>query len=233
MDHNSGVYQIINKVNGHRYIGSAIYLDGREYDHFVMLKNGGGSNIILQRACAKYGIDNLEFIILLYCTPEHCIMYEQMVMDKFKPEYNICKIAGSRLGVPHSEETRRKMLGNTNSLGYKHSEETKRKMSESLRGNTNSLGYMHSEATKKKMSIAQHGNANSFGYKHSEESKQKIGDANRGNTHLLGHKHSEETKRKMSEARKGRTSPMKGRKLSDDHKRKISESHKRRIVNII
>jgi len=36
-------------------------------------------------------------------------MYEQIALDHFKPEYNICKTAGSPIGYKHTDEAKRKM----------------------------------------------------------------------------------------------------------------------------
>jgi DNA-binding Xre family transcriptional regulator len=49
---------------------------------------------------------------LLYCDPGDCLAYEQIALDSIMPEYNICKIAGSRLGTKHSAQTRKKMSVN-------------------------------------------------------------------------------------------------------------------------
>jgi group I intron endonuclease len=43
--------------------------------------------------------------ILEYCDISTVIEREQYYLDKLKPEYNILKIAGSRLGCKHSSET--------------------------------------------------------------------------------------------------------------------------------
>ena len=40
--------------------------------------------------------------ILEYCSKVEVLAREQFYLDKFKPEYNILKIAGSNLGYKHS-----------------------------------------------------------------------------------------------------------------------------------
>ena len=40
-----------------------------------------------------------------YCEPSLCITKEQNYFDLLKPEYNVLKIAGSRLGSKFSEKT--------------------------------------------------------------------------------------------------------------------------------
>jgi group I intron endonuclease len=65
--------------------------------------------------------------ILEYCDSKDLIKREQYYINLLKPKYNIMKIAGSRLGSGHTEETRAKM--SILRTGKKHSEETKAKMS--------------------------------------------------------------------------------------------------------
>jgi hypothetical protein len=43
--------------------------------------------------------------ILEYCDIKSLLEREQYYIDLYKPEYNICKIAGSMLGFRHSPET--------------------------------------------------------------------------------------------------------------------------------
>lgn len=101
----SGVYQILNKVNGKSYIGSSINLTWRKTKHFTELRNNKHHSIILQKAFIKYGENNFEFKVLTNTLPEHLIKLEQWFIDNLKPEYNVCKIAGSCLGVKRSKES--------------------------------------------------------------------------------------------------------------------------------
>ena len=79
----------------------------------------------IYRALLKYGYSNFKFEILEYCKPENLIEREQYYLDKFKPEYNILKTAGSCLGYRHTKETLAKFRAR------KLSEETKGKISTS------------------------------------------------------------------------------------------------------
>ena len=56
----------------------------------------------------KYDEQNFEFKIQLVCAPENLLFYEQRAIDILKPEYNILKVAGSRLGAKFSESTKAK-----------------------------------------------------------------------------------------------------------------------------
>src|SRR4051794_20615442 len=60
-------------------------------------------------ALLKYGYSKFSVEILEYCDSMDLIKREQYYIDLLKPEYNILKIAGSRLGSIHSEETRAKI----------------------------------------------------------------------------------------------------------------------------
>src|SRR3972149_5065844 len=105
---NSGIYKILNLVNGKFYIGSAVRLNKRFERHRWELDNNRHSNQILQRAYNKYSADVFEFTIIEYIespTKEILEVREQFYMDTLKPEYNILPIAGSHLGSKRSPES--------------------------------------------------------------------------------------------------------------------------------
>lgn len=132
---NTGIYQIVNQVNGKRYIGSALSLKTRERNHFSSLLYNKHHSIHLQRSYNKYDKENFEFQILLYCSKEDLIFYEQRAIDAydFKKElYNMNPMAGSPLGTIQSLETRQK---NSNSKkGKKRNPEHVKKIANSQRG---------------------------------------------------------------------------------------------------
>ncbi len=108
----NGVYQIRNLKNGKRYIGSAAQERGftqRWREHKSRLNRNTHVSPILQRAWNKHGTETFVFEILLCCDPQNCLMYEQIALDHFKPEYNTCKVAGSSLGRKASTATKEKM----------------------------------------------------------------------------------------------------------------------------
>lgn len=231
---NTGIYQIVNTVNGKRYIGSAVNLFDRKRCHYKDLKKGNHHNEHLQRSYNKYGKENFEFEIIMHCLPEHLLFFEQLHIDKynFKNDlYNISPTAGSTLGVQFSEE-RKKKISEANKgekswaygkpgtmLGKKQSEETRKKMSKSQ------TGKKHSNETKKKIGEWHKGEKN-FWYRkpgpmknkhHNEESRKKISESHKGmKGPMLGKKHSEETKEKI---RKANT----GKKASEETRKKMSE----------
>lgn len=73
----SGVYEILNTLNGKRYIGSSKELNTRYNTHFKNLKAGSHPNKHLQFAFDKYGGENFEFNVLEYCDEEYLLKLEQ------------------------------------------------------------------------------------------------------------------------------------------------------------
>lgn len=124
----SGIYEILNTVNGKRYIGSAKCFSQRWAVHRYGLARGSHHSILLQRAWAKYGPDSFEFNILEFCRHKDLIATEQQYIDDLRPEYNICVVAGSSEGRVTSSETKRLLV--LAITGKKRSEETKARMRE-------------------------------------------------------------------------------------------------------
>lgn len=103
---NTGIYEIVNLVNGKRYIGSAKSLKNRRSQHWTRLKGGWHHNRKLQRSWNKYGAESFQFRVLLCCRVIDLLLFEQRAIDAIRPELNICPTAGSTLGRVHSKETR-------------------------------------------------------------------------------------------------------------------------------
>jgi group I intron endonuclease len=192
---NSGIYIISNIINNKVYVGSAVNIDKRTSQHFSNLKHNRHDNIHLQRSWNKHGKEAFKFEIIFYCLKEDLIENEQLVIDSYrevigwKNMYNIAPIAGSQLGMIHSQATKDKMSKANGGhpgywLGKKFTLETRMKMSISRKGRN------ISEETCKKISKALKGR------KQTPEHVEKVAAANRGR------KHSIETRKKMSESRK-------------------------------
>ena len=105
----SGIYEIFNTVNDKRYIGSSYDVAARLYEHRRLLRNFKHHSIALQRAWNKYGEGVFEFRLLEACNSSELITKEQEWMTKLGAHYNMCPIAGSRLGKKHTLETLRKL----------------------------------------------------------------------------------------------------------------------------
>lgn len=147
----SGIYKLV--INDKIYIGSAIDLSKRLRSHLNGLKANKHGNIHLQRAFNKYKQIDFE-IIETVMFAEHLIQREQFYIDTIKPQYNIAPKAGSRLGLKHSEET--KKLISKVQMGRKMSDEAKYNCSKSKKG------LKFSDTHRKNIALAKMGNKNPF-----------------------------------------------------------------------
>jgi len=152
----SGVYYLINNINGHTYVGSSINLASRmrNYLNNTFLKSKQNNNMPIVKALLKYDQSNFTLLILEYVETESLTIRETYYITFFIPYYNVLKPGYS-------------------SLGYKHTEETKKLLSELAKNRT------HSDLTKSLISKALTGDNNPFYNKsHSVESKLRMSEAN-------------------------------------------------------
>lgn len=198
----SGIYEIVNTANGKRYIGSAISFKDRWKRHRSRLRAGDHHSIKLQRAWNKYGEASFKFLPILTCQPNMLLFYEQQLLDKVKPEYNIAPVAGSPLGVKHSAKSRANM--SAASKGKPKSPEHCATMSRTRKGRKSPRSPEHqakltASRVGKKFSPEARANMSAahVGKTLTEEHKAKIGAAGRGK------KRTAETKARMSAAQMG------------------------------
>ena len=207
-----GVYAIINKTNGHRYIGSSCDILKRWNAHQYRLRKGNHHSIYLQRAWNLYREENFKFLFLLQCDRKIRIEREQDWIDECKPEYNVSTKANAPMNVPgykasletcarisagkRSAHTKRpdniernKTMKTKGHTGIPHSPETRAKMSVAW-GERKKRGF--SDETRAKMSIA------STGRRHTPESRAKI------SASLIGHLVSAESAEKSAAKQRGR-----------------------------
>lgn len=208
----SGVYAIVNLLNGKVYIGSAVILTRRRDDHLRSLRGGYHPNPHLQNAWNKYRDEQFDFVVIEYCDPEKCIEREQYWIDEMETYkngngYNRSPTAGSNLGFNHSEETK---VGMSDKMsGVPMEGWVKEKIREALTGKVKSAEH---RANLWK---------NRQGWRHSEESRKKISDGllraveEGRRPGPVDYKHTEEAKAKMSAARKGKPK-------SPEHRAKIA-----------
>ena len=110
VNNQSGIYEIVNTVNGKRYIGSARCFKKRWWKHRWELRTQQHNNQKLQRAWNKYGEAAFKFLPVLTCQPSMLLFYEQQVLDKVKPEYNVALDAlAPMVGRKFTEEHRAKI----------------------------------------------------------------------------------------------------------------------------
>ena len=153
----SGVYYLINNLNGHAYVGSSINLASRmiNYLNNTFLKSKQNVKMPIVKALLKYDQSNFTLLIFEYVETEFLTTRETNYITLLIPYYNVLKQGYS-------------------SLGYKHTEETKKLLSELAKNRT------HSDLTKGLIARALTGENNPFYNKtHSIETKVRISEANR------------------------------------------------------
>lgn len=86
-----GIYCIINPSNK-IYIGSSTNIERRfkQYKSLFCKRQKA-----IYASLIKYGVDAHIFQIHLECTKEDLLYFEQLYIDRLKPELNIAKIAGN------------------------------------------------------------------------------------------------------------------------------------------
>lgn len=193
----SGIYQIVNLVNGKRYVGSAKIIKNRWRTHLFHLRHERHHSKYLQRSWGKYGEKSFSFEILEFCSIDSLIKREQAWLDRLSPEFNSSPTAGSCLGVKHSEETRRRRselnLGNKFCVGRVPSAKC---IAAVARANQRRKGEKRRPDAVERTASAHRG------MKRSDETRRNISKARMGVK--LRRPRSEEYRRKISEAHKGK-----------------------------
>lgn len=180
----SGIYKIINKINGKYYIGSSKDIEHRWVDHIRELRKNNHHNDYLQHAWNKYGESSFDFIILEYVEKNQLLIIEQKYLTELKTQQNECyNLNFDAYGGEISDYSKQKIR--KSKLGKKLSDEVRKKLSDSHKG------IRLSDKSKEKLR-----NFNK-GKKLTEEHKRKIGVSN------FGKKYSLEIKKRMSETRIG------------------------------
>jgi len=133
----SGVYCLVNKINGHTYVGSSINLASRmkNYLNNTFLKSKQNSNMPIVKALLKYDQSNFSLLILEYVELESLITRETFYITYLIPYYNVLKQGYSSLGYKHTEET--KQLLSELARNRTHSDETKALIAKALVGENN------------------------------------------------------------------------------------------------
>lgn len=212
-DHSkSGVYQILNTVNGKRYVGSAVDFRRRWNSHKNKANQGLHHNRHFQSAWLTYGENAFVFSVLEYTSRCNAVLVEQKYIDTFHATdgdygYNMSPAAGSQLGFKKTAESIEKsasaIRGRKRSAeavektaaahrGTKRSEAVRQKISEAA---SRRKRGRHSLETRRKISQWQ------IGRKMSPEAIEKMAATKRGV------KRSDESRRKQSETMTGRKMP--------------------------
>lgn len=152
----TGVYCLVNLINGHTYVGSSVNLAIRmsNYLNTTYLKNRKNVNMPIIQALLKYGQENFAVLIVEYVAIENLAIRETFYITNLLPYYNVLKQGYS-------------------SLGYKHTEATKQMLSELAKNR------VHHDKTKVLISKALVGENNPFYNKsHSIDAKLRMIEAN-------------------------------------------------------
>lgn len=213
----SGIYKIQSIIKPERiYIGSAVKINERWWDHRKTLRKNKHHSPKLQRHYNKYGEEDLQFSIIEPCLPVFLTAREQYYIDSVNPFFNICKVAGSTLGIKYTDESKDKLrrlrIGKT-------------PWNKGLHVGNGWKGRKHSEETKQKIKQKK------LGRKATEETRSKISEGHKG-------KQMGSSNPMFGVRRFGKDNPMYGKScwrrgkkfspLSDEHKRKLSEKGKLR-----
>ncbi len=207
----SGIYQIRNLVSGKAYIGSSIDIHKRFRQHTVDLRGDRHPNTYLQYAWDKYKERNFRFEVLLISEEFELLIYEQCLLDLWKPEYNLSVIAGR---VEFTEEVRRKISeGNKGkpgvNSGRKFPASFGRKISKSKKGVPNPKVSVALKGRRLPLEVRRKISQSISAYEKTDEHKHNLSISLKGN--------------KNGRANKGRT-------LSEETRRKMSDAHKRYYV---
>ncbi|CBX90003.1 similar to GIY COI i14 grp IB protein [Plenodomus lingam JN3] len=148
----SGVYCLINKVNGHSYVGSSIKLASRmrNYLNKAFLKSKQNANMPITKSLLKYDYSNFSLLILEYVEAEFLTSRETFYIANIIPYYNVLKQGFSYLGYIHTEETK-KLLSEL-AKNRTHSDETKGLIARAVTGENNPF-YNKSHSIESKIRI--------------------------------------------------------------------------------
>jgi group I intron endonuclease len=208
----SGIYKIINKIDGKYYVGSSSNINRRRIRHFDTLRKGVHHNTKLQRAFDKHGTDNFQFVCVQLLSTGDLLTKEQLYLNecKMNPEsnYNIKYVARAPKGYKHNEESKLKIR---NSLkGRMRTDDVRRRISDGLKGKLKSPEHCRNLSTSHK---------GKPGRPHTEEHKRFVSKIHTGKIVL------EETKKRIRDAWKIRKLVP----ISDETRKRKSEAAKGRL----
>lgn len=139
----SGIYKIINKLDGKYYVGSSrdiLGQCGRKYHHFYNLQKNKHPNIHLQRAYNRDGAEAFYFTVVEEVEESLLVEVEQRYLDEAKLEPNkVYNISFAAYRIEMNQEVRE-------SIGRAHTERLKQKE------NHHMFNKHHSQPTKDKIS---------------------------------------------------------------------------------
>lgn len=137
----AGIYVISNTLDERCYVGSSFDIDNRWKRHVRDLSNKRHHSIYLQRFVDKHSIAILKFTVVEHCSKQELIAREQYYLETVNCEFNICKIAGSCLGITRTlkfkEQISKLTKGiNNPTYGLIRNKEWRDKISDANKGQT-------------------------------------------------------------------------------------------------
>ena len=217
----SGIYKIVNIINGKFYIGSTKNIKERCAEHFNRLKNNSHHSVKFQNDYDIYGRDAFVCEVIEEipyeggANREKMYEREQYWIDKLDAKNKGYNIADSKFGDALTHHPLRENI-------IERITNTARK----------NISEMTPEERKEKW--GQNGALNGmYGRHRTDEERKHLSEVNKGRTPPnKGKHHSEETKKKLSKARiesgiaKGEKNPFYGKHHSEETKKKLSEYQK-------
>lgn len=148
----SGIYCLINKNNGHSYVGSSINLASRmrNYLNTAFLKSKQNINMPIVKALLKYNPSNFKLLILEHVDLKTLTLRETYYITYVLPYYNVLKQGYSSLGYILTKET--KALLSQLAKNRVHTDETKALIARALTGENNPF-YNKSHSMENKVRI--------------------------------------------------------------------------------
>ena len=182
----SGIYKIINRLNGKYYVGSSNNIYNRWNQHKFLLMRNSHFNSHLQNAWNKYGANNFLFLPFEKTSVDNLMAAEQKYLDIAYNEQDKCYNQSFASSFPlHTPQTKEKIRNSLiayykihqnatygkspsahsvermrkSKTGVKHSDIHRTNISRKLKG------LVRSDYTKLKMSLSKQG-MNNYNYDH-------------------------------------------------------------------
>jgi len=163
----SGIYLILWGDFQKFYVGQSVNLFARYRQHISELRKGKHSNIKLQNAFNKYGVP--YFFEIDICDISRLDEREQLFIDLFKDDPNLCNLCLDAKGIVVSDETKAKISEARKYYVYPKSH--KKAISDGLK-------YAYANYRRINDCIGKSGPDNLFfGKKHSDQSKRRMSES--------------------------------------------------------
>lgn len=227
----SGIYTIINKTNGDRYIGQSKNVTNRLWIHKSLLKNNHhvyktGELSLLQKAWNKYGENNFIFEIVEFCEADKLNEREMYWIDyyrcnhaKYRQGYNMTDGGEGAYSNQHMKGRIQINNGKIQKMIYPYEFPEYEKQ-----GFVKGLLPKTIEKVNQNRTIRSGKEHWAYGKTFSYEHRKKISEANKGKSSWMKGKHWDEEHKELF--RKKST----GRKLSKEAKEKIIAAKQKSII---